>query len=81
MFPYEHYVEIVRRIDTLEADFYRLYRALERLRLDLQREWKVLPSGARWSESGQDASAYAELSHIQIRYPNCDRLMVRGAKA
>lgn len=59
MFPDEHHVQIVKRIDDMEADLFRIYRRLERLRLDLQREWRVLPSGQRWSESTQDASEHS----------------------
>lgn len=44
MFPEETHVKIVKRIDEIEADMYRLYRKLERLRLDLQAQWRVLPS-------------------------------------
>ncbi len=55
-FPVERHQQIVARIDQIECDLYGLYRALERLRLDLQREWRVLPSGERWNEARQDAS-------------------------
>jgi hypothetical protein len=64
MFPDERYVKIVRRIDQLESQLYGTYRALERLRLDLQREWKVLPSGERWNERSHAAS---ELSAVPSR--------------
>jgi hypothetical protein len=58
MFPEERHVKVVRRIDEMEADIYSLYRKIMRLRLDLQREWHVLPSGARWSEAEQEKSEH-----------------------
>lgn len=60
MFPEERHVKIIRRIDEIEAELYGLYRRLARLRLDLQREWRVLPSGQRWSEQGQDETEHAK---------------------
>jgi hypothetical protein len=59
MFPDERHIKIVQRIDAMEAEMFRLYRRMERLRLDLQREWKVLPSGGRWSERFQDESEHS----------------------
>lgn len=53
MFPDETHQEIVKRIDALESSAFTLYRQLESLRLELQRQWKVLPSGERWSEQRQ----------------------------
>lgn len=54
MFPEETHQKIVKQIDEIEADMYGLYRKLERLRLELQRQWHVLPSGARWSQGAQE---------------------------
>ena len=51
MFPEETHQKIVKQIDDIEADIHRCYRSLERLRLDLQRQWRVLPSGERWTEN------------------------------
>ena len=59
MFPEEDHQKIVARIDVLEADLYRVYRALERLRLDLQRQWRVLPTSGRWSETEQSKTEYS----------------------
>lgn len=53
MFPNERHQQIVKRIDDIEADIFRLYNRLAQLRLELQREWKVLPGGNRWSEEEQ----------------------------
>jgi hypothetical protein len=61
MFPDERHQVIIRRIDALEADAYRTYRAIERLRLELQREWHVLPSGERWSSQGQAQSEHSTM--------------------
>jgi hypothetical protein len=54
MFPEETHVKIVKRIDDMEAEMFQLYRRLMRLRLDLQAQWRVLPSGARWSHEKQE---------------------------
>jgi hypothetical protein len=54
MFPEETHQKIVKQIDEIEADMYGLYRKLERLRLGLQRQWHVLPSGDRWSQGAQE---------------------------
>lgn len=35
---------IVSEIDEIESDIFTLYRRLERLRLKLQAQWRVLPS-------------------------------------
>lgn len=59
MFPDEHHLKIVRRVDEIEADIFQLYRRIERLRLDLQREWRVLPSGGRWSKEAHEASEHS----------------------
>jgi hypothetical protein len=59
MFPEETHVKIVKRIDDLEAELYRVYRSLERLRLDLQAQWKVLPSGGRFSEDEHEKTAHS----------------------
>lgn len=59
MFPEETHVKIVKRIDQLEADAYRLYRQMERLRLELQEQWKVLPDGSRWSQKAQIDSIHS----------------------
>jgi hypothetical protein len=59
MFPEETHVKIVKRIDEMEAEAYGLYRRLERLRLDLQAQWKVLPSGERWSQYTHDESVHS----------------------
>jgi hypothetical protein len=53
MFPQQRHQQIVKRIDEIEADMFGLYRKLARLRLDLQSEWRVLPSDKRWSEPAQ----------------------------
>jgi hypothetical protein len=47
---------IVKQIDDMEAELYGLYQRLMRLRLDLQAQWRVLPSGNRWTPTGQAAS-------------------------
>ena len=54
MFPEETHQKIVKQIDDVEADLFRLYRRLARLRMDLQRDWRVLPSGDRWTREAQD---------------------------
>jgi hypothetical protein len=51
MFPQETHQKIVAQMDEIEAELFRLYRKLERLRLSLQREWRVLPSGATWTQA------------------------------
>lgn len=48
---------IVKRIDEIEAEMCGLYRSLERLRLDLQAQWRVLPSGERWTHDKHIESA------------------------
>jgi len=58
MFPEQTHVKILRRIDDLEADAYRTYRALARLRLELQTQWRALPSGQTWTQAAQDKSDY-----------------------
>lgn len=58
MFPEETHVKIVKRIDAIEADMFRIYRALERLRLDLQASWRVLPSDEKWSPEAQQKSEW-----------------------
>ena len=35
--------QIVAEIDTIEAELYGMYLRLQRLRLDLQAQWRVLP--------------------------------------
>ena len=59
MFPDETHVKILRRIDAIESEMFGLYRKMERLRLDLQRAWKVLPSDERWTEERQNASEHS----------------------
>lgn len=54
MFPEETHRKIVRQIDAIEADMFGLYRKLASLRLQLQRDWRVLPSDQRWSAQAQD---------------------------
>ena len=54
MFPEETHVEIVRQIDEAEAKAFTLYRSIARLRLSLQRQWHVLPTGERWTGAKQD---------------------------
>lgn len=44
MFPEETHARIVQRLDEIEADMFRIYRSLERLRLSLQEQWRVSPS-------------------------------------
>lgn len=51
---------IVAEIDSIEADLYGLYRRLESLRLQLQREWRVLPSGAPWNEAKQASTRFSD---------------------
>jgi hypothetical protein len=60
MFPEETHVKILQRIDAIEAEMFGIYRRLERLRLDLQAKWRVLPSGARWSEERVDKKVNGE---------------------
>lgn len=55
MFPEDH-TKIVKRIDELESQLYGVYRALESLRMGLQRQWHVLPSGKRWTQQAHDES-------------------------
>jgi Txe/YoeB family toxin of Txe-Axe toxin-antitoxin module len=55
MFPEETHQKIVKRIDEIEVEMFEIYRRLERLRLDLQEQWRVLPSGARWTQEKKDA--------------------------
>lgn len=62
MFPEERHVAILKRIDSIECELFNLYRKMERLRLDLQREWRALPSGARWSERSHAASEFSASS-------------------
>lgn len=49
MFPEETHEKILKRIDALEADAFRLYRKAASIRLDLQSQWHVLPTGEPWS--------------------------------
>lgn len=60
MFPEETHQKIVQRLDRLEAEIFRTYKSIERVRLDLQRQWRVLPSGERWTEERQQE---AETNH------------------
>ena len=46
--------KIVRQIDDIESEVFTLYHRLARLRLDLQREWRVFPSGEPWTQQKQD---------------------------
>lgn len=59
MFLDEHHIKLVQHLDATEAELYRIYRQIERLRLDLQREWRVLPSGGRWSEEAHEATEHS----------------------
>lgn len=59
MMPHERHVAFLKRIDTIEAEMFGLYRSLERLRLDLQREWKAFPSGTRWNATDHAASEHS----------------------
>jgi hypothetical protein len=61
MFPEETHVKIVKQLDDIESEVFRLYRKTERLRLELQRKWRVLPSGQRWSEEAQQKSEAGEI--------------------
>ena len=54
MFPEETHVKIVKRLDEIECELFGLYRKLESLRLGLQDQWKVLPSGERWTKERQE---------------------------
>lgn len=58
MFPEESHVKIVKRIDELEADVYTVYCRLQRLRLDLQAQWRVLPSDDRWTPEKHEATKH-----------------------
>ena len=49
MFPEETHIEILKHIDDAESNMYRLYREVARLRLRLQEQWRVLPTGAHWT--------------------------------
>lgn len=49
MFPQENQERIVKELDEIEADLYRIYRKIERFRGRLQEQWKVLPSGDKWT--------------------------------
>ena len=49
MSPEETHIKILKQIDDAEFDMYRLYCKVTRLRLSLQAQWRVLPSGARWT--------------------------------
>ena len=63
MFPDETHQRIVKRLDELETTLHQTYRAIERLRLDLQTLWRVLPNGERWSAEKSEATRYsAEVS-------------------
>jgi hypothetical protein len=53
MFPEETHVKIVRQMDEIECELFRLYRKLERLRLGLQEQWAVMPDGSRWTKAKQ----------------------------
>ena len=53
MFPEEPHIEILKQIDDAESDMYRLYRKVARLRLSLQEQWRVLPTGAHWTMERQ----------------------------
>lgn len=53
MFPDETRVRWIRDLDHIEADLYSLYLRLERVRLELQREWHVLPNGEHWTPEKQ----------------------------
>lgn len=59
MFPDERHVKIVKQIDEMEAEAFGLYRRMERLRLGLQEQWKVLPSGERWTKERHEESAHS----------------------
>lgn len=67
MFPEETHVKILKRIDAIEAEMFGIYRKLERLRLDLQQQWRALPSGARWSERSHAASEFSVSAGAQPR--------------
>ncbi len=55
MFPEETHQKIVKHVDDLEAELFCLYRKVARLRLGLQRQWQVLPSGPmKWSKEAQE---------------------------
>ena len=58
MFPEETHVKILKEIDAIELEMFRLYERLARLRLDLQRQWNSLPSGHRWTEKAQQESEH-----------------------
>lgn len=49
MFPEETHIKIVKQLDEIEADLFGCYRRLERLRLTLQDQWRVLPTGLCWT--------------------------------
>lgn len=60
MFPEETHVKIVKKLDALEADAYRVYRSMESLRIELQEQWHVLPSGERWTPEKSEATRHSE---------------------
>ena len=56
MFPEETHRAIVKQFDAIETDLFRLYRRLARMRLELQRQWRVLPNDERWTPQLQEQS-------------------------
>jgi len=54
MFPEETHQRIIKDIDNIEGQMFALYRSLNRLRLNLQSQWRVLPSGEKWNQERQE---------------------------
>ena len=46
--------EIVARLDEIEAELFSQTNRVKRLRLDIQREWNVLPSHRKVPDPGLD---------------------------
>ena len=59
MFPDEHHQAIVKRLDEVEMEAFALYRTVARLRLQLQNQWRVLPSNEPWTSARQEQAEEA----------------------
>jgi hypothetical protein len=49
----------ITSLDRTEAELYRQYIALERLRRQLQEEWCLLPDGSPWTPEKHEASMHS----------------------
>lgn len=78
MFPEETHVKILQQLDELESEVYGVYRKVERLRAGLQRQWKALPSGERWSEERHSASLFAAVSQQAAASPQSAGAVARA---